>query len=114
MGVKDKRTVMTLGIYSRAISIPAKIKVGKTVTLAANRLILIDSRGEIDEDDLLQFLEDVIEPQFWPWLKERQNMKPTLNVNGEVEVTQLNFRKSSRHPKRLEQKPRFIIEKTSH
>jgi len=45
---------------------------GKEATLAANRLMLVDPRGEIHEDDLLEFLERVIEPKLWPWLEEKR------------------------------------------
>jgi len=70
MGIKDRRKVLKTGYYSKAITIPAKLEIGKYATLAANRLIIIDPRGEISEDDLLDFLE-TIEPIFWGWLKER-------------------------------------------
>jgi hypothetical protein len=52
--------------------IPSKLKVGKVATMAANRLIIVDPRGEIHENDLLEFLETYLEPNFWPWLKEKQ------------------------------------------
>lgn len=73
MGLKDKRANIKHGRYSRALVLPAKIKKGDESTLAANRLILVDPRGEIPEDDLLDFLEKYIEPQFWPWLKEKRD-----------------------------------------
>jgi flagellar biosynthesis chaperone FliJ len=34
--------------------------------------MLVDPRGEIPEDDLLDFLEKYIEPEFWPWLRQKQ------------------------------------------
>jgi len=70
MGLKDRRTNNPRGKYSKALVIPAKLKVGKESTLAANRLMLVDPRGEIDENDLLDFLETFIEPIFWSWLKK--------------------------------------------
>ena len=73
MGLKDRRTNIRHGQYSRALVLPAKIKKGEESTLAANRLILVDPRGEIPEDDLLEFLERYIEPQFWPWLQKKEN-----------------------------------------
>lgn len=72
MGLKDRRSNNPQGKYSTALILPAMIVKGKQSTLAANRLILVDPRGEISEDDLLEFLERYIEPQFWPWLKEKQ------------------------------------------
>ena len=70
MGLKDRRSNLPHGKYSRALVLPAKLKIGKQSTLAANRLILVDPRGEIHEDDLLEFLEKYVEPEFWPWIKK--------------------------------------------
>jgi len=69
VGVKDRRSNIKHGQYSRALVLPANLKKGEESTLAANRLILVDPRGEINEDDLLEFLETHIEPNFWPWLQ---------------------------------------------
>lgn len=71
MGLKDRRSNVKRG-YSTSLVIPAKLKVGKESTLAANRLMLVDPRGEIPEDDLLDFLEKYVEPEFWPWLAEKK------------------------------------------
>jgi len=73
MGLKDKRSNIKHGKYSRVLVLPASIKMGEKSTLAANRLVIVDPRGEIDEDDLLQFLEEFVEPQFWPWLKSKES-----------------------------------------
>jgi len=70
--MKDKRTILKIGKYSNAITIPSKLKTGDTATLAANRLIILDPRGEIPEDDLLEFLERFVEPNFWPWIKKKK------------------------------------------
>jgi hypothetical protein len=75
MGIKDKRSNMKWGRYSTALVLPALIEKGKESTLAADRLIILDPRGEIPEDDLLEFLENFIEPRFWPWLKEQRKKK---------------------------------------
>jgi len=77
LGLKDRRANIKHGQYSRALVLPAKIKKGEESTLAANRLILVDPRGEISEDDLLEFLERFIEPEFWPWVKEKENSEWT-------------------------------------
>ena len=69
MGLHDTRNVIRAG-NSKAVTIPAKLKTGKFASLAANRLILLDPRGEIESEDLLEFLEEVIEPRLWPWLKD--------------------------------------------
>jgi len=74
MGFKDRRANNPSGKYSSALILPAKIAKRKESTLAANRLILVDPRGEICEDDLLEFLEQHVEPIFWPWLGKKQEM----------------------------------------
>ena len=83
MGIKDKRSNIKHGKYSSVLVLPAKLAKGKKSTLAANRLLLVDPRGEIDEDNLLDFLENRIEPQFWLWCQEKQkgNKKP-FQKNG--------------------------------
>lgn len=75
MGLKGKRRNIKTGKYSQAFIIPAALKIGDSSTYAADRLIIIDPRGDIPADQLLQFLEDHIEPDFWPWLAE-QNRDP--------------------------------------
>ena len=72
--IKDKRSNIKWGRYSSALVLPASIEKGKESTIAANRLMLVDPRGEINESDLLEFLEKYIEPEFWPWLKEKQTI----------------------------------------
>ena len=72
MGLKARRVNSPHGKYSKTMIIPAALKAGKESTIAANRLMLVDPRGEIPEDDLLEFLEEHVEPVFWPWLKEKE------------------------------------------
>lgn len=72
MGLKDRRSNIPHGRYSKALVLPASIEKGDQSTLAANRLMLVDPRGEIPEADLLEFLETCIEPQFWPWIKKKR------------------------------------------
>ena len=75
MGLKDKRSNIKHGTYSRVLVLPASLKLGEKSTLAANRLVLVDHSGEIGEDDLLQFLERFVEPEFWPWLKSKESQR---------------------------------------
>lgn len=70
--IKARRTNLKHGRYSTAVVIPASIEKGETSTLAANRLILIDPRGEISEEALLDFLERHIEPVFWSWYEKHK------------------------------------------
>jgi hypothetical protein len=78
MGLKDRRSNIKHGKYSLALVLPATIEKGQQSTLAANRLVLLDPRGEINEKDLLEFLETFVEPNFWPWYTKKNQQK-----NGE-------------------------------
>jgi len=75
MGIKDRRSNIKHGRYSNVLVIPASIEKGAKSTLAANRLLLVDTRGEISESDLLNFLENCIEPRFWAWLENKKTLK---------------------------------------
>ncbi len=50
---------------STVLTIPALLDVGEVSTVAADEIMLVDPRGRIHEDDLLQFLREVVEPEFW-------------------------------------------------
>jgi len=81
MGIKDRRRNIRAGGYSRLLVLPAILVKGEESTLAANRLLLVDPRGEISEGDLLHFLESVVEPNFWPWYKQIQDRRD-INEKG--------------------------------
>jgi len=70
MGIKNRRKIIRVG-NSEAITLPPNLAKGKEASFAASRLIIIDPRGEVNEDDLLDFLENNIEPVFWEWLKRK-------------------------------------------
>jgi len=80
MGIKAKRRNLKHGKYSRAIVLPAAIEKGAESTLAADRIMLVDPRGQITEDDLLEFLEVFLEPHFWPWLEQKQRENKALLI----------------------------------
>lgn len=71
MGAKSRRKKID-HTSSRAVTIPKELDrgTGDHATLAYDRIILMDPRGEIEEDLLLEFLES-IEPRFWRWLEEK-------------------------------------------
>lgn len=75
MGIKGRRKNTSISQYSTILTIPASLEKGKESTLAANRLILLDPRGEIHEKYLLEFLEDYVEPNFWPWYREKKKAR---------------------------------------
>jgi hypothetical protein len=74
MGLATRRRVTARGAKgaSKSIVIPSKLKTGRIATIAANRLMIVDPRGEIHEDDLLQFLEKFVEPLFWSWITRKE------------------------------------------
>ena len=66
--MKDKDGKVT----TRVVRLPRNIKVGKTVSMVGGRLLLIDTRGEINENELLDFFERIVEPPFWEWIAKKQ------------------------------------------
>jgi hypothetical protein len=71
MGIKSRRKNLKVG-DSVGITYPYVVDTGTHSTLAGNRIFLVDPRGEISENDLLEFLETHVEPQFWPWYLEKK------------------------------------------
>jgi len=71
MPSSTKRKIFKIG-DSRAITIPAFLvdEDSDEATVAGNRLMITDPRGEISEGELLEFLES-IEPRFWKWREEK-------------------------------------------
>lgn len=67
MGIQTRRRVIDIG-GSRYVAVPSVLKIGNEASIAGNRLLLIDPRGEIDATLLLDFMEKYIEPLFWQWL----------------------------------------------
>jgi len=80
LGLATRRRVTRRGARgaSRSIVIPANLKTGKVATIAADRLMLVDPCGKISEDDLLEFLEQYIEPEFWKWLEQKRRRSNDL------------------------------------
>ena len=72
--IKSRRRNYQIG-GSKAVTYPSDITVGEEATLAGNRLLLIDPRGEINEDDLEEFLEKHVEPAFWKWWEQKKAAK---------------------------------------
>jgi len=62
---------------------PSDVTIGEEATLAGNRLLVIDPRGEIDENDLLEFLETHVEPAFWKWWRQKEAAKQA-SVQGVI------------------------------
>ena len=94
MAIRERRKNIKTGNSSHTLTIPSGLPIGEETTLAANRLLLADVRGIIDENDLLEFMETFIEPVFWEWfekLKERKRKKVDLEqYKEESEVGTMN------------------------
>lgn len=71
MGMKARRKNQNVG-SSNMMIIPAGLEIGESSSIAANRLVLADVRGIIPENDLLEFLETKIEPEFWKWYQKKK------------------------------------------
>ena len=68
---------------SVVLTLPEDMVKGELTTMAENRVILADSRGETPESDLLEFLEKVVEPRLWPWLSKKQAAREGMEERQE-------------------------------
>ena len=69
--IKGRRKNYQLG-GSKAVTYPSDITIGDEATLAGNRLLLIDPQGQIHEDDLAEFIETHLEPDFANWWRQKE------------------------------------------
>ncbi len=72
MGLTDRRRIHREGKFSRSVILPAGLRIGEYATLAADRLVLIDPRGEIPPDVLLDLMEKHLEPAIWELLASKE------------------------------------------
>lgn len=69
--IKCRRRNYQLG-GSKALTYPSDVIVGEEASVVGNRLLIIDPRGEIDENDLMEFMENLVEPAFWKWWRQKE------------------------------------------
>ena len=82
MSIKARRKIHRIG-GSKAIFFDNKlIGTSKEATMVYDRLILADPRAEISEDDLQEFFEERIEPEFWKWHVEKLRQKKESQQNA--------------------------------
>ena len=62
---------------STLMVIPAAIEKGSYSSIAGNRILLVDPRGELDPKELLEFMEDEVEYRFWEWLNKKKKEEST-------------------------------------
>ena len=62
---------------SKGITLPASMEISEEVSMAASdRLIIMDTTGEVPENKLLQFFMQYVEPAFQNWWQaEKQSSK---------------------------------------
>ena len=60
---------------TRLVRLPKGIKVEKDISIAGGRLLLMDPRGEIDENELREFFEQEVEPRYWAWITAKRKVK---------------------------------------
>jgi hypothetical protein len=71
---------------SRGVTLPPGMKIGHEVSVAAgNRLLIMDTSGEVQEDKLLQFFMDYVEPAFQHW---QDGQKGAVTPSGGFRVLQ--------------------------
>ena len=71
MGIIGTRSISRSGKFSHVFTLPARMKMGKTASFAATRLLLVDPRGELEPEVLLKLLE-AIESQIWEWINKKR------------------------------------------
>ena len=60
---------------SKGITLPTGMDVSEEFSMAAsNRLLLVDTTGEIAEDKLLQFFIEYVDPAFQSWSQTQQQL----------------------------------------
>ena len=84
--IKSRRRNYQLG-GSKALTYPSDVAVGEEATVAGNRLLIIDPRGEIDENDLMEFMESYVEPTFWKWWRQKEAAK-RASIQGVIKPMQ--------------------------
>ena len=53
---------------STGVTLPGSMQISNEVSMAASdRLLLVDTNGEVPEDKLLQFFMQYVEPAFQNW-----------------------------------------------
>jgi len=70
--IADRRKAFKIG-GSKGVTLPKKCQIGESVTMACNsRLILVNTTGQIREDDLMRFFICWVEPMFRDWWRHQK------------------------------------------
>ena len=72
--ISTRRKPFQIG-QSRAVTLPAAMDISDEVSMAASdRLVLVDTTGEVPEDKLLQFYMQYVEPAFQNWWQAQKRV----------------------------------------
>ena len=83
--ISTRRKPFPIG-QSKGITLPASMEISDEVSMAASdRLIIMDTTGEVPEDKLLQFYLQYVEPAFKNWW---ESQKRTSRQPGGFRVMQ--------------------------
>lgn len=70
--ISTRRKPFPIG-QSTGVTLPGSMKISNEVSMAASdRLVLVDTTGEVPEDKLLQFFMQYIAPAFPNWWEEQK------------------------------------------
>ncbi len=76
-----KRRVFKAG-GSKAITLPKSCRIEEAVTMAGgSHIILVNTTGQIREDDLMRFFVRYLEPMFWDWWRGEQKKGVRKNLS---------------------------------
>lgn len=105
--IMAKRRTFQIG-GSRAVTLPGGIMIGEQVSMAANRLLLMDTTGQIPEGKLSEFLTEHLEPAFWRWWESEKPPEPVAQ-GGEVRVQQAESEVAAQQAMLMESPIRDVI-----
>jgi hypothetical protein len=83
--ISTRRKPFPIG-QSKGVTLPASMEISDEVSMAASdRIIIMDTTGEVPEDKLLQFYIQYVEPAFQNWWRSQQQ---ATTKRGGVRVMQ--------------------------
>ncbi len=107
--ISTRRKPFPIG-QSTGVTLPGSMQISDEVSMAASdRLVIIDTTGEVPEDKLLQFYMQYVEPAFQNWW---QSQKQTSKQRGGFRVIQAGApapAKAVKPPEPTEVKPEMNI-----
>ncbi len=82
--ISTRRKPFPIG-KSQGVTLPASMQIAAEVSVAAGeRLVIMDTTGEVPEDKLLQFYVQYVEPAFQEWWQsQKRAAAPAGGVRGQ-------------------------------